>query len=250
MPAYALIELAEIDSTNDYARRRLRELAHATVIHAQVQTAGRGREHRSWISHIAGNLCLTILLKPAPDRIRQLPIANLSQWLALSLCRVLDGFGLHATLKWPNDIQIRGKKIAGILAETVVEGSEFRGLLLGIGVNLNLDEKTLGGISQPATSVICETGKTVLPEEFRDVLVREFFNGYDAFMARGFSSVRQEYVSRCPFLGKQVEIRSAAGTFSGRANGIDTEGALQLQTHDGALHSISIGEMWLAAGDR
>lgn len=246
MPAYALIELGEIDSTNSYARRCLRELAHATVIQAQVQTAGRGREQRPWVSHIPGNLCLTVVLKPNPDSIRELPVANLSQWLALSLCRVLDDFGLHATLKWPNDIQVNGKKIAGILSETVVEGPQFCGMLLGIGVNLNLQERALAKISQPATSVTCQTGKPVNTNAFRNALLAEFFEEYDLFMATGFTLIQQEYLSRCAFLGRTIEIRSPAGTLSGQAIGVDHSGALQLVTTDGESVTISIGEIWLS----
>ena len=127
MNRYRVSEFAELDSTNRYACGRLRELADGDVIQAGIQTAGRGRWERKWISDVPGNLCLSLVLKPVGPP-AELPLAGLSQLLALSVCRVLETYGVPPALKWPNDIQVAGRKIAGILAETVVEGSEFLGL--------------------------------------------------------------------------------------------------------------------------
>jgi BirA family biotin operon repressor/biotin-[acetyl-CoA-carboxylase] ligase len=242
MPRYSITEFEEIDSTNLYARRQLRDLADGTVIQARTQTAGRGRWQRSWVSHVPGNLCLTIVLKPA-GTVADLPLANLSQLLAVSLCRVLDSQGVQATLKWPNDIQVEGRKIAGILAETVVEGQEFLGLLLGIGVNLNLDAATLARIDQPATSLSCVLGCPVDIAEFRDSLLRTFFDRCDDFLQQGFVLIREEYLSRFTFLNQTVDIRWPTGDVRGVVRTIDHQGALELTLPTGEIRTVSLGEI-------
>lgn len=243
---YRVIEFAELDSTNRHACAHLAELAHGDVIHAAIQTAGRGRMERRWISHMPGNLCLSIVLKPDAARVAELPLANLSQLLALSLCRVLESAGATTTIKWPNDIQVRARKIAGILAETVVRGSEFLGLVLGVGVNLNLDTKALATIDQPATSLADELNRLVDVARFRDDLLAEFFTHYEGFLAGGFGMIRDKYLRRCSFLGQWVEIRHQVETLRGTARGITSHGELELVSPDGLVQTISIGEMFQA----
>lgn len=244
MSHYHVIEFAELDSTNRHACTHLAELAHGDVIQAAIQTAGRGRMDRSWVSHIPGNLCLSLVLKPQGARMDELPLANLSQLLALSACRVLDAQGVTATIKWPNDILVHGRKIAGILAETVVRGSEFLGLVLGIGVNLNLGPVALASIDQPATSLAVESDRSVDVASFRTALLDEFFAHYDTFMAQGFASIRDEYRGRCPFLGQSVEVRRQGGNVRGVVQDITLDGALELRTLDGAIQTVNIGEMF------
>jgi BirA family biotin operon repressor/biotin-[acetyl-CoA-carboxylase] ligase len=244
MTRYSVIELEEIDSTNSYARNHLRNLVHGDVIQARTQTAGRGRWQRSWISHIPGNLCLTIVLKPAVETISHAPLSNLSQLLAISLCHVLDSFGIRAELKWPNDVLTGGRKIAGILAEAVTEGAEFLGLVLGIGVNLNLDAATLAGINQPATALSQLLGKPVDVLEFRDALLNEFFGCYDDFLQRGFSMIKVDYLARFPFVGRIVEIRSPNEVIRGRVSTVNDQGALEIVDESGELRAITLGEIF------
>jgi BirA family transcriptional regulator, biotin operon repressor / biotin---[acetyl-CoA-carboxylase] ligase len=248
MTRYRLIEFTELDSTNRHACAHLAELAHGDVIHASVQTVGRGRMERRWISHVPGNLCLSLVLKPDAARVAELPLANLSQLLALSACRVIDSLGAPATLKWPNDIQVGGRKIAGILAETVVRGSEFLGMVLGIGVNLNLDRAALATIDQPATSLAVELGWPVEVAHFRGALLDEFFARYEEFLRAGFGLVREEFCGRCQFLGRPVEVRSAAGMCRGTALDINPDGALLLRDTSGQTHVVTIGEMFSGGG--
>jgi len=243
MATYRLIEFAELDSTNCYACANLGRLAHGDVIQALVQTAGRGRWQRPWVSHVPGNLCLSFVLKPAGNPAR-LPLASLSQLLAVCVCRVLDTYGVKATLKWPNDIQVDGRKIAGILAETAVQGSEFLGLVLGIGVNLNLNDATLVTIDQPATSLNLVLGRAVAVTPFRDSLAGEFMNSYRALLETGFPLIRGEYLGRCAFIGSEVEVRHAQETLRGCARDVNAEGELVLLREDGELRTVSHGEMF------
>jgi BirA family biotin operon repressor/biotin-[acetyl-CoA-carboxylase] ligase len=244
MPRYRVIEFAELDSTNRYACASLRELADGDVIHAAVQTAGRGRWERKWISDIPGNLCLSLVLKPAGAP-ASLPLAGLSQLLAVSACRVLEAHGVQPTLKWPNDIQVNGRKIAGLLAETVVEGSTFLGLVLGIGVNLNLTKVQVALIDQPATALNLCVNRAIGVNEFCDALLAEFFSRYDAFLTAGFPLIRSEYLQRCTFLGREIEVRSPQSSLRGIARDVSEDGELALLTLDGQIHHLALGEIVL-----
>jgi BirA family transcriptional regulator, biotin operon repressor / biotin---[acetyl-CoA-carboxylase] ligase len=242
MNRYRVIEFAELDSTNRYACGRLRELADGDVIQAGIQTAGRGRWKRKWISDVPGNLCLSLVLKPAGSP-AELPLASLSQLLALSVCRVLETYGVPATLKWPNDIQVAGRKLAGILAETMVEGREFLGLVLGIGVNLNLDGAVLAAVGQPATALNLELGRYVSVLTYRDALLAEFFSRYEAFLAAGFPMIQADYRQRCPFLGRAITVRSPQDCLQGIARDITAAGELELELPDGQRRNLVLGEI-------
>jgi BirA family biotin operon repressor/biotin-[acetyl-CoA-carboxylase] ligase len=243
---YRIIEFAELASTNRHACAQLRELADGDVIQAAIQTAGHGRLQRRWLSHVPGNLCLSLVLKPRHAAPAALPLVNLSQLLALGVCRVLEAQGVCATIKWPNDVLVGGRKIAGLLAETVFQGAgELVGMVLGLGVNLNLTAKMLDTIAQPATSLAVETGNPVEVAAFRDAVLRDFFTACDEFLGSGFSMIRQAYLARCPFLGSQVEIRRAmAEPLRGVAQDILPDGALELVTADGTVHRVDLGEMF------
>lgn len=244
MSRYRIIRFAELDSTNRHASANLRELADGDVIQADIQTAGHGRLRRPWISHLPGNLCMTLVLKPRQAEPGALPLANLSQLLALSVCRALAASGVPATLKWPNDVLVGGRKIAGLLAETVVQGAEFVGMVLGVGVNLNLDAAALATIDQPATSLAEWTGSPVAVDDFRDAVLEDFFGRCDAFLTIGFGLIRQDYLSRCGFIGTEVEIRRPDETLRGVACGVTDDGALELNTGEGPIRRIEIGEMF------
>lgn len=247
MLRYSLIEFDQVDSTSLYARRRLRDLTHGEVICARAQTAGRGRWQRPWVSDVPGNLCVTLVLKPAAACIDRLPLAQLSQLLALSLCQVLDAYGVQATLKWPNDVQVHGCKIAGVLSETVVEGQKFLGLLIGVGVNLNLGASALAAINQPATSLAVLLGHPVEVPAVRDALLRAFFDRYDEFLVSGFGLIRSDYLARFPFIGQEVDVRWPGGHVGGRVVSVTDQGALEITTPSGEVRTVTLGEMFPSA---
>jgi BirA family biotin operon repressor/biotin-[acetyl-CoA-carboxylase] ligase len=245
MSRYRIIGFAELESTNLYARTQLRELAHGDVIQAAVQTAGYGRLRRHWLSHVAGNLCISLVLKPRHAAPAALPLANISQLLALAVCRVLGTHGVQATLKWPNDVLVGGRKIAGLLAETVMQGADdFVGMVLGLGVNLNLPVEMLALVGQPATSLAAATGVTVDVAAFRDAVLQDFFSCYDDFLLVGFSMIRSDYLARCAFIGTDVEIRMGDTSLRGVAHGLTSDGALELMTAAGTLRRADLGEMF------
>ncbi len=243
MPRYRIHEFAELDSTNLHALANIQELSDGDVIHAHVQTKGHGRLNRRWISHVPGNLCLSLVLKPGHGAPADLPLAGLSQLLALSVCRALDACGTQANLKWPNDVMVEGGKIAGLLAETVTCGG-FTGLVLGLGVNLNLDLETIASIDQPATSLSACTGMPVDVIGFRDGILKDFFSRYDEFLAAGFPLIRSEYLGRCRFIGTHVGVLRGGEAIHGLAHTISAGGALEITTQDGLLRTVELGEMF------
>ena len=159
-----IIKLEEVNSTNLYAKENLDSLEDKTVIIAKTQTCGRGRFDRKWIDLGEGNLFMTIVLKPSNsfDEV----YSNLTQYLSVTLALVLEEYGLSPKIKWPNDVMVNGGKISGILSETVMQGNKFKGLVLGIGVNLNADKNDLKQIKEriPNTPIVLHGASTVIPE--------------------------------------------------------------------------------------
>lgn len=242
MQRYRVINFAELDSTNRYACGHLAELSDGDVIQAGFQTAGRGRWERSWRSDVPGNLCLSLVLKPAGDW-TSLPLANLSQLLALSTCRTLARFGVTPTLKWPNDIQVAGQKIAGLLAESVVQGRSFLGLVLGLGLNLNLPAAVLHGIDQPATALNQLLQREIDPQPVRNALLDDFFAAYPQFLTAGFASIQAEYRARCAFLGREIVVRTPPDSVRGLACDLTARGELVVQLPTGELRQFTQGEI-------
>ncbi len=246
MTPYQLVEFEELSSTNLYARENLRTLKDRDVIQARIQTAGRGRWQRAWVSDVPGNLCLSCVLKPESPDATRLPLANVSQLMALAACRVLEGYDLQPALKWPNDILISQKKIAGILAETVTEGTRLLGLVIGIGVNLNLHSEVLARVGQPAASLNLLKGHPIEVAPFRDALLSAFFASYDTFLKEGFSMIRGEFLRRFDYCGRQVTVKTGGQTIQGTVLTLNSEGALELCDAEGTVRVITLGEMFSA----
>ncbi|HRY52144.1 MAG TPA: biotin--[acetyl-CoA-carboxylase] ligase [Candidatus Paceibacterota bacterium] len=240
---YRIVRLAQVDSTNAYARMHLADLADGHVVTAEVQTAGRGRGGRAWISHQRGNLYLSLVLKPKGPLTRGHPVSNLSQLLAVVVCEDLESCQVTAGIKWPNDILVQGRKIGGILAEAVTSGSDLIGLVLGLGLNLNLQAVDLGQIGQPATSLNLLTGRTICPEERLKSILDRFFSAYPRVLANGFRTIRTAYVGRCSFLGQSVKVNMPEGVLCGQAIDITTQGELELLLSGGQVRRISLGEI-------
>ena len=178
-----LIEFEELFSTNAYAKDNFNILNNFDVISANLQTAGHGQFKRVWYStnKNGGKCYITIVLKP--DKTEH--IGKLTQFASKMVAKTLAQYNLKPMFKYPNDVLIDGKKIAGILAESTFQGSELKGIALGIGVNLNLEEYDLKNIDQSATSIFLETGKQVNKLEFITCLLDNFYVCYDELINHG-----------------------------------------------------------------
>ena len=219
--------LREVDSTNSYVKSHMKDLTNLCFVYAERQTQGRGRLNRSWVDLGDNNLFLTIVIKPGKN---ELNYSGLTQYLSVILAMVLEeDYNITPEIKWPNDVLINGKKIAGILAEGTTQGSDFTGLALGIGVNLNTSEKDLRKIDKPATSISNETGKYIDREKFLEKLSNKFCLLYDEYVCKGFASIKDYYESKSNFLKKEISINILGNIHKGIAERITDEGALVLK---------------------
>jgi BirA family biotin operon repressor/biotin-[acetyl-CoA-carboxylase] ligase len=241
-----LFFFSEIDSTNREAHDRARGGAReGTVILADSQSRGKGRRGRSWESPSGANLYLSIILRPpiCPSHAPQITLLA-----GVAAARALSGVsGLECLIKWPNDIFLRGKKLAGILAEMEGEGSKVRFVILGIGVNVNWRREDFpADLGVMATSLHAESGKEISRAAAAAELFRELEKEYTAFLREGFSARLKDEWNRLSWInGKQVTLSSPEGTLSGRALGLDTDGALLLLDGEGKTRRFIAGDVSL-----
>jgi len=220
-----LIFKEELNSTNTYAREHMDELCDLSFVYCNRQTAGKGRLDRVWVSKNSRNVYLTIVLKPqTPDY----PYLNLTQYLCIVVCGILREYGVEPQIKWPNDILINGKKIAGILAQTNTIGGKIKGVALGIGVNLNSDFEEMKSIDKPATSLNLEIGKEVDRDEFLKKLAAAFEKNYAEFSQHGFKFIEHDYLKQACFLNKEITVNTMEKSLRGTVKTLTQDGALLL----------------------
>ena len=227
-----------IGSTMDAAR----DLAHAgepegAVVIAEEQNKGRGRFNRVWVSPPGLNLYFTILLRPKPA---QLPYMNMAAALAVhdTAARFAK---LEPAVKWPNDVRIGGRKLAGILIETEFEGDKLSHALVGIGVNVNLDVSQHPEIADTATSLRSEAGR----EFDRSDALRSVLQNLDRWYARvkAGESLTKDWAATLETLGKRVELRWREQIIAGLAESVDDQGNLIILQDDGHRTTAVAGEV-------
>ena len=230
-------------STNDLIARLARDgIREGAVVFAESQSRGRGRLGRLWISPARKGLWFSILLRPdlPPQSATQLTVAA-----ATALARAIAlQTGLVPEIKWPNDILIRGKKVAGILTELTAELDHVKEMVLGIGVDVNWDAAELPpDLRKTATSLRIETGQALDRAELAVAILRELDDDYERIRRGQFELVAAEWRQRCGTLGQQVSIRIGDRVIRGRAESLDAEGALLLRTQHGRLERIIGGDV-------
>ncbi|TMA48957.1 MAG: biotin--[acetyl-CoA-carboxylase] ligase [Deltaproteobacteria bacterium] len=235
--------LAETDSTQRVARELGRAGApEGTVVIAEAQTAGRGRLGRTWHSPRGVNLYCSIVLRPplSPAAVPQVAlVAGVAAAAALA-----ETPGLAPRLKWPNDVLIEGRKVAGILTEMEAEVERVHHVILGIGVNLNASRSAFPPeLRERATSVLLATGHRVDRAAVTARLLAALEARYGRFLEGGFEAVRAEWESYSCLTGTDVRVASAEGEMAGRVLGLDTDGALMLARPDGTSTRIVAGEV-------
>ena len=234
--------LEEIDSTNKYAKENIERIDDLTVVYTYKQTSGRGRLERKWNYAGCDNIYASIVLKPS-DVMKDV-YANLTQYLCVVLAEVFEEYGVKSAIKWPNDIKINGKKISGILAETAsTQSGKLQGIVLGFGVNLNVEKDLLDSINQPATSLNIETGSPVDKDIFFKKVLDRFCLLYNRFIEEGFLLIKEDYIKRAEFLNKNVTVKVFDKTVSGMATGITDSGALMITDGDNKEHILLMGDI-------
>jgi BirA family biotin operon repressor/biotin-[acetyl-CoA-carboxylase] ligase len=233
----------ETTSTNDVAARLARgEAREGAVVFAESQSKGRGRMGRVWLSPAGKGLWFTVLLRPniAPAGATQLTIAA-----ATALARAITlQTGIVPDIKWPNDILIRGRKVAGILTEMSAELDHLKDLLLGIGMDVNLETEDFpAALRQTATSLAIETGAKVNRSELAVAILRELDRDYDLINKGHFEVLAEQWQERCSTLGREVSIRVGDRVIRGQAESLDDDGALLVRGAHGHLERIIGGDV-------
>ena len=233
----------ETTSTNDVVEKMAADgVAEGVVVIAESQTRGRGRLSRRWESSSGKGLWFSVLLRPAmaPQAATRITIAA-----AVSIVRaVWATTGVQAEIKWPNDVQIRGKKLAGILTELNAELDRIRYLVLGVGVNLNQAVKDFPPeVAKLATSLAIETGAPVDRGAVAARIMEELERDYARIRGGGFEALANEWAQHCSTLGKQVRIQIGDRLVQGRAESLDAEGALLVRSSYWNLERIVGGDV-------
>ena len=233
------------NSTNDVVEKLARDgVGEGVVVFAEAQSQGRGRLGRRWISPPRRGLWFSVLLRPnlRPQAATQLTVAA-----ATALVRAIrDQTGLAPEIKWPNDILIRGRKVAGVLTELSAELDHIKYLILGIGVDVNLSASDFPPeLRKVATSLRIETGREWHRADLAAAIVRELDADYARICSGQFEDIIEEWQRGCSTLGRRVSIRMADRLVQGQAEALDRDGALLLRTEHGHLERVIGGDVTL-----
>ncbi len=216
--------------------------ADGTVVLADSQSAGKGRMGRRWESPAVVNLYTSVLLRPAilPRYAPQLTFVSAA---AVALA-VQEISGLDPQVKWPNDILLGGKKVAGLLNEMSAETEGIHFVILGIGVNLNMTaDQFPDDLRYPATSLLIEKGQAVSRLAFARCLYRHLDELYHQYLAEGFAPIRQQWESFWNLNGRRVEVDYYDRKVQGQVTGLDPDGALLLRLDDGCEEKVLAGDV-------
>jgi BirA family biotin operon repressor/biotin-[acetyl-CoA-carboxylase] ligase len=234
---------AQTTSTNDVVEKLAADaVKEGIVVFAESQTKGRGRLGRKWVSPARKGLWFSLLLRPD---LRPQETTRLTIVAATALRRAIESHtGLKADVKWPNDISVHGKKVAGILTELRAELDRVRYVIVGIGVDVNLNPGDFpADLRKTATSLKIETGAPVSRAELAVAILREMDHDYGRLAAGDFPGVAAEWEKYCTTLGQRVAIRIGDRQLRGRAESLGEEGALLVRTDHGHLERISGGDV-------
>jgi len=232
-----------IGSTNDEAIAWASQGApDLSLIVADKQTNGRGRMDRPWFTPPSSALAMSLILRPT--NIERAHPARITGLLALSLAESLLKLGLVPQIKWPNDVLLTGRKVAGILVESIWTGSELDAIVLGMGVNvLNASVPPADQVSFPATSIETELGHTIERTQLlRDIIVRVLDwrpnLGTDVFL--------KSWEGSLAFRGQQVQVKRGRGNpISGELLGLEQDGSLRLRDEHNKSVIVQFGEVHL-----
>lgn len=234
------ITLEACPSTNDVALVHARAgAAHGTIVTADTQTAGRGRLGRVWASPPDTNLYLSAIIR-APRTLAEL--APLTLALGIGVVDAVRAHGVAAALKWPNDVLVGERKLAGILCEACGDGC----VVAGIGVNVNGRRADLPPeVAARATSIADERGAPIARAAFTEELLATLAPWIDRFLAGGVPAIAAAWEARLA-TALTLRVERAGGAVTGLALGLDRDGALRLRDAAGVIHRIHAGDVAIA----
>jgi BirA family biotin operon repressor/biotin-[acetyl-CoA-carboxylase] ligase len=240
-----IIVIEETHSTNDVAAQLGREGAEGgAIVFAERQTGGRGRFGRRWESASHQGVWMSLLLRPL------LPAAQwprLTTWAAVAAAQAIEqATGCAARIKWPNDLELSGRKVAGLLAEVGEDRHAQPFAILGIGVNVNQEESDFGPeIAARATSLRAETGHRIDRAALAAALIHELA-ATESLLEEHFEQLVTFAARRSSVLGQAIEARAGGTIYRGVAEALDADGHLLLRMADGELRTLTAGEVTLS----
>lgn len=243
-----IIHESVASTQNEVHRLAATGAAHGTLVVAEEQTEGRGRQGRFWLSPPGGGIWMSLLIRP------DLPIALAPQMTlvaATALCRTLRReTGASVGIKWPNDLLASDKKLCGILVESVGEDERIRHMAVGVGIDVHLEAKDYPPeLRDIATSLLLETGRRFDRGALAGAFLREFDALYDLYFAEGFAPIRTLWESLSVTLGRRIRHQTGDRLTEGVAESLDERGALVVKTDAGDRVTLHAGEIETIAGN-
>ena len=243
--------LDEVASTNTYLMQQ-KGVAHATCVAAHVQTKGKGRRGRTWVSQLGASLTFSLLWR---FQCGAAALSGLSLAVGVALIRAFNSLGVNDTqLKWPNDVLVledyaseknKPKKLAGILIELQGDLEGPSAAVIGVGVNLNLPKNVLNSIDQPAIDLVNVSSKSINQSELLGVILKHLADVLSTFESHGFNGLRDEWLRYHAYQNKPVRMLLPNGTdVQGVVKNVADDGILLVETALG-LQRFSAGEISL-----
>ncbi len=236
-----MVFLDSVDSTNDHAKRLANEGApHGTLVVAETQVAGKGRMGRNFDSPKNSGIWMSLIIK---DEIEPVNASMLTLVMGLATARAVNMVaGLNSQIKWPNDLILNGKKLAGILTEMTLRADGSNPIIIGVGINV-LNDSFSEEIRQVATSVFLESRKRIDRASLIDEVLKQFERYYHIYMqTQDLSTLVSEYNDCLINRGRWVQVLEPKGTYEGRALGINAEGELLVEVEN-EVRQIASGEV-------
>lgn len=234
----------QLASTNTHLLQRLyrgERLASGFVLAAREQTAGRGRYQRQWIAQANENLTFSFLLitKATVSQLTSIPIA-----ISLGVSDALKIYGMSTQTKWPNDVLIDGAKICGMLLErSDKKQPDGTAIVIGIGLNVNMDATTAALIDRPVTSMRLETGREYDLEQVLEQVLSSTAPWIDRWESEGFPALRTAWEHRCVYIGEEISVGEGDDVKTGVLVGFGDCGQLLLREPDGQVSEIWAGDV-------
>jgi len=237
-----LLCLEKTSSTNDVAMELARDGAsEGTVVTAEAQTKGRGRQGRKWVSMEGKTLVFSVILRP---RLEIGELSEITLAAAVAVAQTLEDYRLKPKIKWPNDLLLSGKKVCGILTEMGPKKDKMLSVVLGIGINLGQSARDFPPeLRETATSFYRFSGRKVDRTHFFQKLLLRLEENYEWVTKRGFQKVVFEWKKRSVTLGAQVKVVQTDRFFFGQAVGLDEKGALLVRDDLGRIERVTAGDV-------
>ena len=232
---YSIIRLATVDSTNRYMRDEACDLWNrhgengVVVVTAEHQTAGRGQRGNTWSSNAGENLLFSILVRPG-EALKVTEQFRLSQAVALSLHDAMRHYGIDVRFKWPNDIYVENRKLAGILLELDYMGNTVEQAIIGIGINVN--QVSFPTMDRIPVSMRMLQGREFILDDILATVLDSFEHHYQELRSGNGNAIAAEYTGLLLGMGVQRTFVDKNGRFAGVIKGIESDGHLLVQRND------------------